>query len=57
MARRTGGAIATLPRHNQITALAFSPANADARLLATADAENRVLFWDLSTTSPRCRPR
>jgi WD40 repeat protein len=41
--------LAQLPGRNWITALAFSPDD-NARLLATADADNQVLLWDLSTT-------
>lgn len=45
----TGAAITTLPGANWITAMAFRPGNR-SRLLATADADNQVLLWDLSTT-------
>ncbi|MFZ2359003.1 MAG: hypothetical protein WA040_06635 [Anaerolineae bacterium] len=46
---QSGAMIAQLPGRNWITALAFSP-DKRAPLLATADADNQVLLWDLSAT-------
>ncbi|MEI2689136.1 MAG: WD40 repeat domain-containing protein [Anaerolineae bacterium] len=42
-----GALIAALPGRNWITALAYNP-RPGAMELATADADNRVLLWDLS---------
>lgn len=43
----SGARLAQWPGRNWITALAFSP-DAAAPRLATADADNQVLLWDLS---------